>query len=191
MKKKIYPKPLTALFALLLFLSLQTISYATSEFYVYKDYQSGINHFLSVKKNGDFKNIILEPDCDASLKRHGSCIEINYSPKNYDEHSWASISWVASREPYNLSGAQRLSFLAKGHKGGEIVQFDLGSMSSEDNLSSGSTGAIILGKEWQEYNIHLEGLDLSSMIVGFSCTINRFDNLKGAVFYLDEIKYEF
>ena len=165
---------------------------ALSSFYIFKDYKAVVNHFLSVIKTGDSDNIIYEIQ---NKDKDNSFIKILYRPTDWDKYGWSSISWAASgdeKEFYDIAEAGRVAFQAKGGRGREIVQFETGSISETRNkATSASTGAIILTDTWQEYSIDLEGVDLSSLKVAFSLTINKIDNLNGADIYLDEIKYEF
>jgi len=51
-------------------------------------------------------------------------------------------------------------------------------------------GPVILTSDWQEYTIDLNGKDMSYIIGGFCWSTNTANNPEGAVFYIDEIKYE-
>lgn len=196
MSERLYFKAPIAVFVLLFFLFYQNVLLAVSEFYIYKNNEPDTNHFLSVAKTGDFENLIHESYNLSALSEDGNCIKISYTPCEIDKHNWTSISWMVSdtekENAYDLQGAKRIAFYAKGEEGGETVQFDSGAISYENgHLSGGSTGAVVLSGEWREYSIDLDGADLSLTKIGFSCTINKFDNPQGAVIYLDEIKYEF
>jgi len=165
---------------------------ALSSFYIFKDYKANVNHFLSVVRNGDLDNINYKIE---NKDKDNSFIKISYRPTDWDKYGWSSISWMISNneeESYNMLEAKRVVFLARGDTGGEIVQFEIGSISEiQDKVTSTSTGALILTNNWQEYSIDLEGVDLSSLKVAFSLIINKIDNLNGADIYLDEIRYEF
>jgi hypothetical protein len=184
------------LLALLFFLGNRNVSGSITEFYVFKDFDSEANHFLKVEKMGDHDSISYREDLNNPSPKDGSSLEVIYGPHGYETHNSSSMSWVVSEdEPkgrYDLSGAKRLVFYARGKYGGEIVQFNIGSIGvGSQRLSTASSGPIVLSDKWREYSIDLEGLNLANTTMGFSIELNRFDNPDGAVFYLDEIRYEF
>jgi hypothetical protein len=93
---------------------------------------------------------------------------------------------------YDLSKANKVTFWARGSKGGErIEEFKVGGIMGEfsDSDSSG-IGPVILNKDWTQYTIDLKGKDMSYVIGGFCWATNIDVNPDGATFYLDEIKYE-
>jgi hypothetical protein len=187
---------LLSLPALLFFLGNRNVSGSISEFYVFKDFDSQANHFLKTEKMGDYDSINYRKDLNNPSPKDGSSLEVIYDPRGYETHNSSSLSWVVSEdEPkskYDLKGAKRLVFYARGKYGGEIVQFNIGSIAlGSDRLSTASSGPIVLSDDWREYSIDLEGLNLTNTIMGFAIELNRFDNPDGAVFYLDEIRYEF
>ena len=55
---------------------------------------------------------------------------------------------------------------------------------------SAGIGPVVLTNDWQQYTIDLAGKDLSSISGGFCWATNLDVNPEGALFYLDEIKYE-
>ena len=102
------------------------------------------------------------------------CVKVTYSP---GPTGWAGIYWQNKPDNWgdkpgkNLKkyGYTKITFWAKGEKGGEIVEFKAGGIDAsgkkfKDSLEV-STGRINLEKEWQQYTIDLEGEDLSD---GFS-----------------------
>lgn len=128
-----------------------------------------------------------------------ACIKVNY--KKFGPKGWGGIYW--QNEPDNWgdepgedlsqTGYNSITFWAKGDKGGEMVKFKAGGirasgMQYRDSFKA-KTGNIILGQEWQEYTINLEGKDLSSVIGGFCWVASRSGNVGGLTFYLDDIRY--
>jgi uncharacterized protein (TIGR03437 family) len=114
---------------------------------------------------------------------------------------------------FNLSGATALKFKARGEKGGEVVSFFMGGVGWTDSiidpavkdkctpeyphpcLAPDSTPAVELynlplTKEWKEYTINLTGINLSYIIGGFGWGASVANNRNGAIFYLDDIRYE-
>ena len=102
----------------------------------------------------------------------------------------------------DLSGAQRLTFYARGDKGGEQVEFftcgfgynsewNVPVVEFPDSSTKRSTGIVTLTREWTQFSIDLNSADLSSIVCGFGYVLkgNALGNGE-KVFYLDEIRFE-
>jgi len=171
-------------------------------FYVYADSNSLDNHFIpsgwmpataarDVRLNTNWKNYPFSGE---------SSIRIEY--KNESGTRWAGIHWqqpannwgTVPNVGYNLQGASKLTFWARGDKGGEVInEFKVGGISSGEYIDSDSVsiGPVQLSPEWKKYEIDLTGKDLSYVIGGFSWATNiDVNNPEGIVFYIDEIAYE-
>jgi hypothetical protein len=136
------------------------------------------------------------------------CIQVTYKPGG----SWGGIFWWPHQcgpsgrpEAWEMarSGAcginvlqkggfkavSRLSFTARGEKGGEVVEFKVGS----DDLSpkpGKSSGKVRLTPEWKPYGVDLKGLDFNNAVALFAWTAADQSNPQGVVFYLDDIRIE-
>ena len=126
-----------------------------------------------------------------------SCIRIIYNDNSGTR--WAGIywqypanNWGSIDAGYDLSLASKLTFWARGEKGGErIEEFKVGGIMGEySDSDSASIGPIILNQEWTQYTIDLTGKDLPYIMGGFCWATNIDVNPEGIVFYLDEIRYE-
>ncbi len=171
-------------------------------FYVYADAGSLDNHFVpsgwmpataakDLKLDTKWKNLPFSGD---------SCIRIEY--KNNSGTRWAGMYWQqpannwgnVPNAGYNLQGATKLTFWARGDKGGEVInEFKVGGISSGEYIDSDSVsiGPVQLSKDWTQYTIDLKGKDLSYIIGGFCWATNiDVNDPEGIVFYLDDIKYE-
>jgi hypothetical protein len=95
---------------------------------------------------------------------------------------------------FDLQGATKLTFWARGDKGDEMInEFKMGGLVSGEypDSDTASINSIRLSKEWQQYEIDLRGRDLSYVIGGFGwATSIDVNDPEGIVFYIDEIKYE-
>ena len=111
---------------------------------------------------------------------------------------------------YDLMGADRLTFWARGDRGGEMVEFFMGGVGR--NPFTGlpfnpctptfpgpcpfpdSTPVVkqlfTLTSGWKQYSLELAGKNLSYVLGGFGWVANAPNNPMGAVFYLDDIQYE-
>jgi len=160
------------------------------EIYVYKDKGVPQNIFSSVVESGDSHGLKVKNDFDGIFKKGTTSIKIHYIPHADDKNGWVRILWQ-NPDGYNLTGAKKLSFFARGERGDEVVEFGLGSLLADYiDSDSAAMAPTLLTEDWQEYKISLFDLDLSKITNGFSCVINKFDNRKGAIFYLDEIRFE-
>jgi hypothetical protein len=171
-------------------------------FYVYADSSSLDNHFIpsgwmpataakDVQLNTNWKNLPFSGN---------TCVRVAY--ENNSGTRWAGIYWqqpannwgTVPEAGYDLQGAQKLTFWARGDQGGEVIyEFKMGGLSSgqDPDSDSASIGPIELSKEWEKYEIDLRGRDLSYVIGGFAWATNiDVNDPDGIVFYIDEIKYE-
>jgi len=176
---------------------------ANFPFYVYTDNGSLDNHFIPSgwMPATAARDIKVDNNCSTTAPYSGStCIRCEY--KNTSGTRWAGIYWqqpannwgAMPNVGFNLTGATKLTFWAKGETGNErISEFKMGGMASGEYPDSDSAGVgpIQLTKEWQKYEIDLKGRDLSYVIGGF-CWSTNIDNNdpEGIVFYIDDIRYE-
>ncbi len=191
MKIKCYVAIFIMRTAIFCFLLMAIFNQARAEeIYVYKDKSAPQNIFNSVAVSGDNQGLKIKNNFDEIFKKGTTSIKISYVPHADDKNGWVRILWQKP-DGYNLIGAKKLSFFARGERGDEVVEFGLGSLSaSRLDSDSAALAPVLLTKDWQKYKISLFGLDLSKITNGFSCVINRFDNRRGAIFYLDEIRFE-
>jgi hypothetical protein len=168
-------------------------------FYVYADRSSVSNHFIPSGWMGDFGDIKYDGASKEDPYLGDTCVKIVYSAKASNGARWAGIywqnpanNWGTVDKGFDLSKATKLTFWAKGAKGGErIEEFKLGGIMGEfSDSDAAGIGPVILNKEWTQYTVDLKGKDLSYIIGGFCWATNADVNPEGATFYLDEIKYE-
>lgn len=168
-----------------------------NSFDVYTDQDAGGNHFYPSGWMGDISSISFDSNWTSNCYSGTGCIKITFTA---NDSNWAGIYW---QEPennwgtvlnagYDISGATKLTFWAKGAIGGERVEFYVGGITGPypDSLPKTSTGYITLTNYWQKYTIDLAGEDLSHIIGGFGWITNDSNNPNGAIFYLDDIKYD-
>ncbi len=168
-------------------------------FYIYADKGSIANHFVPSGWMGDFGDIKYDGVSKEDPYLGDTCIKITYTGKATQGARWAGIfwqnpanNWGTLDKGYDLSKAAKLTFWARGEKGGErIEEFKVGGIMGEySDSDSTAIGPVILNKDWTQYSIDLKGKDLSYIIGGFAWSTNIDVNPEGAVFYLDEIKFE-
>lgn len=131
-----------------------------------------------------------------------TCVKIVYDVEcSRKGRNWAGIYWLNPADNwgdrkggYNLTGAKKLTFQARGEKGGErIEEFKIGGVGrgmDYPDSDSAFIGPLILTPEWKEYTIDLRGKDLSYISGGFAWVTNTDVNPEACVFYLDEIEFK-
>ncbi len=167
-------------------------------FWVYKDRISRENHFIPSGWMGDYGDLKINENWKENPKDGQSCIRLEYSAKRSQGQGWAGIywqnpanNWGTIKGGFDLRGATKLTFYARGEKGGEICEFKMGGIRGEySDSDTSTTGPVQLTKGWKKYTIDLKGLDLSYISGGFCWVLTANDNPDGCVIYLDEIVYE-
>ena len=129
-----------------------------------------------------------------------TCIKIVYDVEcSMEGAHWAGIywqnpahNWGDRKGGYNITGATKLTFWARGEKGGErLEEVKMGGVTGDyPDTDTAFIGPIILTPEWKEYSIDLRGRDLSYISGGFSWATNVDVNPESCTFYLDDIRYE-
>lgn len=103
----------------------------------------------------------------------------------YPPNDWGDLPAA-----FNATGAKKLSFWARGDKGGEKVEFKFGILDKSKKFPDSASGGIqvTLTPEWKQYSIDVEGLDLSTIKTGFVWSLAGQG--KPLTFFLDDIKFE-
>ncbi|MFQ5654501.1 MAG: glycosyl hydrolase family 17 protein, partial [Planctomycetota bacterium] len=134
--------------------------------HVYVDGASEQNGFLPSGWMGDTASI--EIDRAHGVRPHSgeSCIRITYDPSRSRRQGWAGIYWQfplnnwGEYPGYMLSGAARVTFWARGERGGERAELKVGGIRSSgkphrDSFGPISSGVIKLAQEWKKHTIDL------------------------------------
>ena len=168
--------------------------------WVYGDKGSRENHYIPSGFMPDGKCLTFEDTWQENCQTGNTCIRIEYDIEcSRQGAKWAGIYWLnpannwgGQNGGFNLTGAQILSFWAKGENGTErIEEFKIGGIMGEyPDSDTAVIGPVILTSEWQQYTIDLRGKDLSYISGGLAWSTNIDVNPEKCVFYLDEIQYE-
>lgn len=168
-------------------------------FPIYTDGNSPDNHYIPSGWMGDYGDIGFNDKHMEGAHGGSTAIKITYKNNATQGARWGGIywqnppnNWGTRPGGYDLTGAKKLTFWAKGEKGGErIEEFKIGGITGEyaDSDVAG-IGPVVLTTDWQQFTIDLEGKDLSSISGGFCWATNLDVNPEGATFYLDDIRYE-
>jgi hypothetical protein len=168
-------------------------------FNVYTDKNARDNHFSPSGWMGDYSDITFTDAWKDNPHSGISCIRVEYKPNASQGARWTGMywqnppnNWGEKKGGYDLTGAKKLTFWARGEKGGERVEeVKIGGLSGTyPDSDVATTGPIILTKDWQQYSINLDGKDLSYISGGFVWATNLDVNPNGCTFYLDDIRYE-
>lgn len=176
-----------------------SVSVARKVFEVYVNGHSPENHYVLSGWMGDYGDIKLNDQFMRDAHSGSSCIEFVYSAKKSQGQGWAGVywqnptdNWGARKSGFDLSGMTKLTFWARGAKGGEKIQkFLVGGIKG---IYSDSTmveiGPIELTDQWNKYVINLAGKDLTYISGGFGWTTTADLNPQGATFYIDDIRFQ-
>ena len=166
---------------------------------VYKDAGSKENSFQPSGWMGDIECIELDRACETNPYSGKTCVRITYKPDLFLSQRWSGIYWQyplnnwGDYPGYELSGATKLTFWARGEKGDERAEFKTGGIGASEKPYCDSLRANItlkLNSEWTNYTIDLARKDMTSIIGGFCWVTNRSQNPRGCTIYLDDIQFE-
>jgi hypothetical protein len=143
---------------------------------------------------GNAQGLKLVPDHADRPHAGKSCLRLTYSAGD----GWAGVVWQDPANDwgdvaggYDLKGAKRLSFWARGEKGGEVVNFGFGLNGPGKKFPDSARlklDGVTLSRDWKPYTIDLGAADLARIKSGFVCSLAG----SGAptTFYLDDIVVE-
>jgi len=129
-----------------------------------------------------------------------TCIRIKYK---FGPKRWAGIYWQNKADNwgdrrgnnYSKKGFTKVTFWAKGETGKEVVEFKTGDIYNKkkkyhDSFDS-TIGRLTLSTEWKQYEIDIDGADLSCVIGGFCWVASKdYNNQNSITFYIDDIYFE-
>ena len=162
---------------------------------VYTDGEDEDPLFVPTGKLGDFEDAVeADPGCAQDPHEGKACFKVAYDGEG--DAGWAGLYWVHPEDNWgevegrDLTGAQRLTFWARGEKGGEVVAFKVGGIPGpKPDTAEAATPKLTLTPFWNQFTINLSEADLSNVVGGFAFTVTAKDNPKGCTFYLDDIAY--
>jgi len=157
---------------------------------------------------GDVGDIVVLDDWEQNPAKGKTSIRIEYSARGNKPTceggpcGWAGVYW---QEPpgnwgkneqwkgagYDLSHYHTLKFSARAERP-SVIEFKVGGIVGPygDSLRPARNYTAHLTQEWTEFTIDLTGADLKYIIGGFAWVANKQRNPNGAVFYVDEIRFE-
>lgn len=147
---------------------------------------------------GDAKSIKLDPASMARPQTGATSLRCEFTAVS----GWGGVAWQHPaqdwgdrRGGFDLTGAKRVVFYARGEVGGEEVSFGFGLIRSEKRFfdtAKRSLDKVKLTREWQRFEIPCDNLqpteNLSRIKTGFVWTVASPGH--PVVFYLDNIGWE-
>jgi len=143
---------------------------------------------------GNTKAITLREDSPESPHSGKTCIRVDYRAKD----GWGGVVWQSPPNDWgdapgglDLTGAKRLTFWARGAKGGEAVGFKFGLLGREKpffDTASGGLDRVTLTADWKRYAIDLPAGDLTRIKTGFCWSLAA--GAEPVTFFLDDVRYE-
>jgi hypothetical protein len=142
---------------------------------------------------GNTKGLKLDAASTTNVHAGNTSLQVDYR----DSDGWAGVVWQSPANDWgdrpggwNLTGAKKLVFWARGAKGDEPVSFEFGLLGADKRFADsgrGKLGPVVLGSEWKEYAIDLAGQDLSRIKTGFAFVVEGHG--KPIQFFLDDIQF--
>ncbi len=138
--------------------------------------------------------LAMDAECTNSPRSGEHCLKFTYD----EPGMWVGVAWQHpandwGEQPggYDLTGAKRLTFWARGEEGGEKIDFGVGILGSDkayhDTVKAERKG-VKLKQEWKRYSIDLKGKDLSRIKTPFVWSLGGRG--RPVTFYLDDIRFE-
>jgi hypothetical protein len=187
---------------------------------VYTDAGSAGNHFFAMGMMPDEEaKVAMDMMSTATPKSGATCIRCSFKPGKpgwggfyfmngvlREKATAPDLNWGTEPDAgVDLSGAESITFWARGAKGGERVQFFVGGIGWKsdhrgnsvepdsaypDSLPKVSTGYITLSTEWKQYSINVRGRNLRNILGGFGwATDGQRNRNQPVTFYLDDIAW--
>lgn len=169
-------------------------------FPIYTDIGSRDNHYTPSGFMPDGQCLVFNDRWQENCYSGSTCIKIVYDIEcSVEGARWTGVywqnpahNWGNRKGGYDLTGAKKLTFWARGETGGErIEEFKMGGITGDyPDTDTAFIGPVILTDQWQQYTIDLRGKDLEYVSGGFSFSTNVDVNPASCTFYLDNIRYE-
>jgi hypothetical protein len=143
---------------------------------------------------GDPSSLTMDTESKDNPHSGETCLKFRYE----NPGMWVGVAWQHPAndwgdEPggFDLTGAEKLVFWARGAEGGEKLDFAVGLIGADkeypDTVKAERKG-VKLKKEWKEYTIKLKGKDLTRVKTPFVWSVGGRG--RPVTFYLDDIRFE-
>ena len=163
-------------------------------FVVYDEAGGAKSPYVPSGYMGNTKAIKMTEDCPDDPHAGKTCLRVEFGARD----GWGGVAWQDPPNDwgdapggFDLAGAKRLSFWARGETGGEVVGFAMGILGRDKKFHDSAIAKlekVTLTPEWKRYTIDLDGKDLARIKTGFSWSLAA--DGKPVTFFLDDIRYE-
>ena len=143
---------------------------------------------------GGFDALKVDPASAVSPHSGATCMEVLYDAPGM----WVGVAWQHPVNDwgdrpggYDLTGAKKLTFWARGKEGGEKLDFAVGLLGSDKpypDTAKAELKGVKLKQEWKRYSIDLKDADLTRIKTPFVWTLGGRG--RPVTFYLDDIRFE-
>lgn len=173
----------------------------TSAFYIYSDKGEKKNHYIPSGYMGNYSDIKVQEDSTDDPVDGRHCTKITVKSSNTQGAGWLGVyyqnppnNWGTRKGGYDLSSYKRLTFWARSETDNVVIDtFKVGGITGEyGDSDSIEISGTVLTKSWKKYTIDLPSdKDWKSISGGFAwaTALNSLPQ-EGAVFYLDEVRFE-
>ena len=143
---------------------------------------------------GGYDALTLDLESTDSPHSGATCLEVLYDAPGM----WVGVAWQHPANDwgdqpggYDLTGAKKLTFWARGDEGGERIDFAVGMLGSDKeypDTAKAELKGVKLKREWKRYSIDLDDEDLTRIKTPFVWTMGGRG--RPVTFYLDDIQFE-
>ena len=143
---------------------------------------------------GNYKALTLDPISRNAPHSGETCLEVKYDAMG----QWVGVAWQHPADDwgnlpggFDLTGARKLTFWARGEEGGERIDFGVGILgpgTKYPDTAKAELKGVKLKKKWKRYTINLKKKDLTRIKTPFVWTMAG--GHKPITFYLDDIRFE-
>ncbi len=143
---------------------------------------------------GGYDALSVDPESKESPHSGATCLEVLYDAPGM----WVGVAWQNPANDwgdkpggFDLTGAQKLTFWAKGKEGGEKLDFGVGLLGSDKKFpdtAKAELKGVKLKTKWKQYTIDLDDEDLTRIKTPFFWTLGGRG--RPVTFYLDDIQFE-
>lgn len=166
----------------------------TFPFRLYGDCDDGMFPYYPYGWMGNIDAIDLNECWEEDPHSGRTCMRFAYDAVG----RWAGVAWQDPANNwgdmpggYNLTGAKKLTFWVRGETGFERAEFKVGLLGvgkKYSDTAKRTLGKVQLYKEWHQYSISVEGMNMSRMVVAFLWVVEG--GPRPVVFYIDDVQYE-
>ena len=163
-------------------------------FVIYDEFGRDAPPFVPTGWMGNAKAMKLDEQCTTQPHSGKTCLRFDYTAAD----GWGGIVWQHPASDWgnrpggwNVTGAKRLSFWARGERGTEVVNFEFGLIGADKkyhDTGKGKLEKMALTTEWQRFEIDVSKQDLSRVKTGF--VITTAGAKEATTVFIDHIVFE-